>query len=322
MSHTTMTRARASALLFGGAALSASSLPGRAQTNATIRIATLPIDGSGEAYYAKDSGFFAKAGLSVDIQPMLSSSAIAAAVSSNAVDIGYGNIDVLAALHRKGIPVVPIAPANGYDSPGGTVRSVALLLPANSPVQRAKDLNGKIIAVGAVHSVAQITTEAWIDQHGGDASTVKFIEVPIPAMPAALDANRTDAALVVEPFLGVAAKSHRVLSYGIYDAISKHFILAAWFTTPQWAKDHPDLVKGFATVMRETAAWANANPDLSGAILSKYSKIEPAVIATIARARFAEQLTPASMQPLIDAAAKYNGFSTFPAQELMNAPVR
>lgn len=312
---------RASALLLAGAALGSSALPARAQAN-TIRIATLPIDGAGEVFYAKDAGFFAKAGLDVEIQIMSTSSAIAAAVASNAVDVGYGNIDILAALHSKNIPVAPIAAANSYDSPGGTVRSVALLLPANSTIQQAKDLNGKVVAVGGLRGLTQIATQAWIDQHGGDSATVKFVEVPIPAMPAALDAARTDAALVVEPFLGVAVKTHRVLAYGIYDGIAKHVMLGAWFATPQWAKDHPDLVTRFASVMRETATWANANAQLSGTILSKYTKIDPDVVATIARAHFAEQLTPALMQPLIDAAAKYNGFSSFPAHDLIYVPSR
>jgi hypothetical protein len=74
--------------------------------------------------------------------------------------------------------------------------------------------------------------------------------------------------------------------------------------------------------MRETATWANANAQLSGTILSKYTKIDPDVVATIARAHFAEQLTPALMQPLIDAAAKYNGFSSFPARDLIYVPSR
>ena len=37
----------------------------------------------------------------------------------------------------------------------------------------------------------------------------------------------------------------------------------------------------------------------------------------MARVHYAEQLTPALMQPLIDVAAKYNGFQSFPAQDLM-----
>jgi hypothetical protein len=45
--------------------------------------------------------------------------------------------------------------------------------------------------------------------------------------------------------------------------------------------------------------------------------MDPAVLATMTRSVYAETLTAASMQPLIDISAKYNGYATFPAQELI-----
>jgi hypothetical protein len=60
--------------------------------------------------------------------------------------------------------------------------------------------------------------------------------------------------------------------------------------------------------------WANANPGKSGEILAKYTGLDPAGIATMARTRYGNQLTPALTQPLIDVAAKYGKFSTFAAQ--------
>jgi ABC-type nitrate/sulfonate/bicarbonate transport system substrate-binding protein len=86
VNDTTSTGARATTLLFGGAALSATGLRGRAQTNATIRIAVVPIEPAAVAYYASDMGFFAEADLDVHIQPMPGSSAIVPAVASNAVE--------------------------------------------------------------------------------------------------------------------------------------------------------------------------------------------------------------------------------------------
>jgi len=315
-----VTRARAGALLLSGTVACLLRPPVLAQENALVRIAPIPTEGGTEVYYARDMGFFAPAGLAVDIQTLPNSSAVAAAVASHTVDIGYGNIDVLAALHSKGISTVAIAAANEYVSPG-SMQTAGLLLPANSPVRQAQELNGKTIAVGALNSIVQTDARAWIDQHGGDSSTVKFIEVPIPAMPAALEAGRIDAAVVVEPFLGIAVKTNRVLAYG-FDSISKHFTIGAWFTTPQWAHDHADLVNRFVAVMRVTGAWANTNPVKSGAIFAKYSKVDPGVIATIARARFGDRLSPSLLQPLIDVSAKYNGFNTFPAQELIYTPAR
>src|SRR6202012_4818609 len=99
---------------------------------------------------------------------------------------------------------------------------------------------------------------AWIDANGGDSSTVSYVEIPFPAQPAALAQGRGDAIFEVEPFYGQAAKQVRVLFKG-YSAISKHFLLNLWATTPEWAKAHPDLVKRFVSVMHDTSVWANKN---------------------------------------------------------------
>jgi len=41
-----------------------------------------------------------------------------------------------------------------------------------------------------------------------------------------------------------------VLAYG-FDCIAKHFLLGAYFTTPQWAKDHPDVIARFRAGMKK-----------------------------------------------------------------------
>ncbi len=315
-----LTRARASALLFGAAAGAALPVPGRAQSGAQIRLATLPVEAAADAYYARDMGFFTKAGIDVAIEPLQNSAAIVSAVVSNASDIGFSDINALATAHQKGLPTVLIAPAAEYTFPA-TERIAAIVVPANSPISVAKDLNGKIVAVLGVHGFQENAVRAWIDQNGGDSSTCKFVELGDPAMPAALDAGRIDAALVVEPFVGIAARNRRVLVYG-FDSVAKDFLTTGWFATPQWAQANRDVVGRFAAAMRETALWANANPAKSADILNAYTKIDPAVIATMTRVHWATQLTPASIQPLVDLAAKYNGFPAFPAQELLPSLAR
>jgi ABC-type nitrate/sulfonate/bicarbonate transport system substrate-binding protein len=75
-------------------------------------------------------------------------------------------------------------------------------------------------------------------------------------------------------------------------------------------------VRAFDAAIRETARWANANHARSGEILAKYTKV--AVPPTMARVGYAEQSSPALMQPFIDAAAKYGVLhASFPASELL-----
>lgn len=286
----------------------------RAQTTA-ISVITPPVDSAADVYFAKDLGYFTEQGLDVAIQPGTNGSAMASAVVSDAVDIGYSDMVTLAKAYLKGVAFVAIAPAALWTSAAPTAGLVVL---TSSAVKNAKDLAGKVIAIPGLATLAEYSPRAWIDQNGGDATSVKFIEMPYSSMPAALLAGRIDVAYISEPFFAVVKKDIRVLGYA-HNAIAKQFLQSAWFTTPQWAAAHADAVHRFAAAMHKTALWANqkGNRAKSGDILAKYTKIDPQTIATMERAQFAETLTAALIQPAIDVSAKYGAFTAFPADRLV-----
>ena len=309
---------RIAAALVAVAALCAIASPGRTQALTTIHVITLPIDAGAEVVYAKELGLFAKAGIDVEILPASNGGASAAAVAGNAAEIGYADTVSIASAHAKSIPFVIVAPAALHVSAAPTTN---LLVAANSPIRTAHDLEGKIVAGSGLGTISGYSPRAWIDQNGGDATKVKFVEMPFPAMQAALDAGRIDAAMIAEPFLSAAKKVDRVLA-SPYDAVSKDFLVSAYFTTSGWAKDHPDLLNRFIAAIHEAAVWANANHAKSADLLVGYTKINPALIATMTRVRYGERLTPAILQPVVDVAAKYGNFPAFPAQELIYTPPR
>lgn len=314
----TITRARALTLAAGAASMASLSVAARAQTNKTLRVGILPIENAAEVHYANDLGFFQKAGIDVTIQAMANTPGIVAAVVGGALDIGYTTTDSVASIHAHRIPVVVVAPATDYIDPT-SLKTAGILVRADSPIHTAKDLEGKTIALPALHSLGTTAASAWIDQNGGDSSKVKYVEIPFPAETAALEQGRVDAIFQVEPFFGTGAKRNRVLVEG-YNAIAKHFLETLWVAQANWAKTNAGLVSRFASVIHQTAVWANAHPSESGAILAKYTKIPPAAIATMARNHYAEELSASLMQPGIDASAKYNGFASFPASQVIFSP--
>jgi NitT/TauT family transport system substrate-binding protein len=287
------------------------------QTAPALRVAYIAVDDEAEAMYAKDAGFFAKAGLNVELTPMENAGAIASAVASNAVDIGFLPAIVLAIAHSKNVPLVAIAPGSEFTAAGPIT---SLFIAPNSPLRKAADLNGKTIAVPGLGSIAEFGARTWIDKNGGDASTVKFLEVPFPIMPEALNSGRVDAAMITEPFLTAAKKTERVLAPTPFNAIAPEFAFGDWVTTPQWAKDHADTVVRFAAALRATAQWANAHQAASAAILQKYTKIDPSLVATMSRSQYADRLASGTMQPIVDLAAKYKTFPSFPAADLIASP--
>ena len=290
--------------------------PAIGQSAAVVRISTNPIDSGAEVYYAQDLGLFAKAGIDAQIQPGKNGAAIAAAVAANAIDVGYADLGSLAKAHSRGIDFAIVAPAAMWVS---SAPVNALMVAKDAPIHSARDLNGKTVAVPGLGTGADYTVRDWLEANGADLGTVKFIELSYAAMPAALAAGRIDAAHVAEPFIAVAKQNGRVLA-SADDVLGKAYLRTVWFANGAWAKAHPDLIARFGAVMRETARWANdkRNYPKSAAILVKYAQIDPSVVGAMTRVVYGESLDPRLLQPEIDSNAKYGGFTTFPAEELLS----
>jgi ABC-type nitrate/sulfonate/bicarbonate transport system substrate-binding protein len=294
--------------------LAAAGYPGAGAADALtpIRVATTAVDSGAEVYYAQDMGFFKKAGFDVEITSVSSGPTIAAGVASGAFEFAQVNVPSLVSAHDKGVAFSMVAPAGLYSDRAVTT---ALIVAKTSPLHTAKDLSGKTIAVNALQGIQQIAAEAWIDKNGGDATTVKFVELSISQELAAIPAGRIDAGVVTQPGLDGAAHdpAMRVMA-PIYNGIANTFLVSAWMGSSQYVRDHPDIVKRFADVMAETARWANAHQAQSAKILEKYTQLTIGPSTT--RVRYAETFNPSEVQPVIDVSAKYGLIKkTFPAAD-------
>lgn len=296
------------------AAMAAAAVPRPARAADALHVATIPLDAGAEVYYALDNGYFRDAGIDATVEPIPSGPAIASAVASGAVDIGFSNLISIAAAYKRNIPFTLVAPGSLYTA---SIPTSVLMVPKNSPVKTAKDLNGKTLGVNGLKSITQYAPELWIDKNGGDSSTVKFVEMTFPQILDALAASRIDAAIVADPFIAQAKDTARILA-DAYDAIGQRYVIGCWFTTTQWLASHQDLAKRFAQVIARTAQWANANKPASGLILAKYAKMSPEAAAKMLRVDYAPHFVTSEMQPVIDLAARYGGLpATFPADNLI-----
>ncbi|HEY5349405.1 MAG TPA: ABC transporter substrate-binding protein [Candidatus Lustribacter sp.] len=287
--------AAAVTLLLG---VAAAPLPASAQDRA-LAVGTAGKETDAEVYYAQDMGFFKKAGLTVEIQTLANGAAVASAVASGALQIGDSNTLSLATARQKGLPFVIFAPGALYSSAAATT---ALAVAVNGPLHTAKDLTGKVLAGVSLGGLDQLSLEAWLDQNGGDSAAVKYVELPPAQMTAALDRGTVAAASLPDPALDAAVTNGTVRIIGKnYDSIAKTFMITGWFATGDWLAKNPDVAKKFSAAIAETADWANANHDRAAEILFKYTKID----TRKSHVRFARALSPAIVQPVLDAGARY-----------------
>lgn len=269
---------------------------------ATIRVGSSPLESNAQPYYAADMDFFKKAGLPVEVSVLSNGSAIAAAVVGGSLDIGTASTLVFMNALRHGIPLTAIAAGSLYTT---TEATTLLVVPAASPIRTAKELNGKIVGGLTVGGMDQLAIMSWIDENGGDSSTVKVVEISPSSMVDALEQGRITAALLPDPQLSAAGS--RVRSVGkAYDAIAKTFMAGVWYCTTDFATKNPAAIKQFATAMAQAGVWAEANPERAAAILEKWTKTKVPRIRT----HYTQRFDAALLQPICDRAYKYKMIET------------
>lgn len=310
-----MKRSRALELLGIAAGVGVTGTAARAAD--VVRFASIPIDGGAQAWYAQEQGYFREAGIDAQIEANTNGGAIAAAVIGGALEVGYAAITAVITAHEKGIPVSVIAPAGLYLS---SAPISSLMVPVDSPAKNAKDLNGGLVAVNGLKNITQIATEAWSDANGGDWKSLRFTEMPLPSMPAALSAHRIDAAFIAEPVVSDALRQKNARVIGTpYDAIAPQFTISVWFTQTAWAKANPGLVRRIGGAIRQASTWANTHDAQSAQILSAVSKIPASAIEGTTRSRFSETLSARSLQPVIEVSARFGLLTkSFPAADIID----
>jgi len=286
-----------------------------AQTLQRIRFGGVPTDDMTPIYYAIKNGLYEKAGLQVEVVPTASGTIATTAVVSGAYEMGKGSLIASLVAHLRGLPLVVVANGSIWDP---KVPFNLALVAADSPIKTGADLNGKIGAAAGLNDLNQLVIQAWVDKHGGDSKTMKWVEIPNSAAGEAVALHRIDVCALQEPQLSAELAGGKVRALApVYSAVSDHFCFGVFFANADWAAKNTDAIKRWVRVTYEATTYTNAHHAETVEMMAEVTKIQPAVIAKMARVANATSSDPALLQPLIDAAAKYKNIDhAFPAKEL------
>jgi len=275
----------------------------RAQTPVPLVLAGVPEDSITPVLYGVQSGLFRTYGLDVSVQPQRSGPAVSSAVLGGAYQIGKASITPLILGHAKGLPFTVVAPAGLYNA---SAPIDGMFVRVDSPYKTAADLNGKTFGVYGIGDIFTIATKAWMAKNGGDAASVKFVELPISAMVPAIEAGRIDAGSMNEPALQSALSSPklRLISH-LFAAVAPRFMYTAWFTTATYATANPTVMFNFQRAMREAATYVNGHHDQTAGLIADFASVDPAVVHKMQRVEQGTALDPQLVQPVIDTMAQF-----------------
>jgi NitT/TauT family transport system substrate-binding protein len=280
----------------------------------TVNITALAIEPTALAFYAKERGFFRREGIDAKITVINDPQQAPAAVLSGTAAFSSFSVGNLSILKSRGAPVRLVAAGALYLPKAPTT---ALVSAKGRRFKRAGDLVGKTIAIDAPNTPAHLGLLRWLKRNGVEAGDIRIVEIPFRQMIAQLTRGTVDAAVVPEPVLTLALQQGAMRIAPILNAVCARACLGSIWMARRDVD--PDLAARFRRAIQAAAAWANEeeNERASGAILAKYSELDPALIAKVTRTGFATQLRPELAQPWIDLYAEFGVMpSSFPATDL------
>ncbi|MCK6210775.1 ABC transporter substrate-binding protein [Georgenia sp. EYE_87] len=240
-----------------------------------VLIGTQPIVDSAPLYLGKQEGFFEEEGIDLEIESAGGGAAVVPSVVSGTYQFGRGNLLSTMLAVEQGLDLRCIANAN---STAGEPDIGAVVVTGDSPIQSVADLGGRTVSVNTLENIGDTTIRTVVDEAGGDAAAVKFVEVPFSEAPAALELGQVDAAWILEPFLTEALDSGaRVLSYN-FSEFHPELDISCVFTTQSLIDEDPELVESFRTAMNRSLEYSQENPDAVREIVGTYTEIEPDVL--------------------------------------------
>ncbi len=288
-----------------------------AQTPLTkLRVAGSTTDGLAAMFYAMKTGMYRRGGLDIEFIATNSGGAATTAVIAGAYEIGVTSLIPVFSAHLRNVPIVLTVPQAAYtrQNPFGLLQ-----VAVDSPIKKAEDLNGKTIGCFGLGDLNQLATSEWVDKNGGDASTLKFAEIPFGASSEALVQHRIDAMILIEPILDVSLADGKTRTLGdAFGAIANRFMITSYIARPDWLSAHADVARTFRSITQEANAFANGHPSATAPVSAEQTGIPLSVLLKMRRVAFASSLDTGLLQPMIDACAKYHILPhTFDAKDVI-----
>jgi NitT/TauT family transport system substrate-binding protein len=295
------------------------AVPSYAKELQTLKVSYLPIIDLLQLYVGWEKGFFEEEGVKVEGQPVAGGAMTQTLVESGSVDLGWTAVVPISAAYVKGFDFAFIAPGSFVDP--SNRRTGALVVKKGSPIQSVKDLAGKKIAVNGLMNINHLSILTLADFYGVDANGMKFIEIPLPQVPAAIREGAVDAGNLADPFLTISESEGiiRRLYNGLFPPeIMERYLMSGWFAKTSSLEKNKDKIRRFLKANSKATDFINKNPDQLSEIVAKNTKLDVNLVRKVTLPKFFTKIYKKDIQGQIDLCAKF-GFikKGFDAKEIV-----
>jgi len=283
--------------ILAAACLLALAAPSSALAQPTpVRVVTPPLTNYTPLLVARDRGFFTDENIAVTWSTVTQTAVAIEAVYGGSAELGGGGVLEPMIARGNGLDLMLAVPTARINQ--APPDNSAMVVRANSDIQRAADLAGKKVSVGLINSINHIHMVEWLRKSGVDSKSVQFIEIPFPQMADALFQNRLDAVWAVEPFLTIMKKSGnaRILGHPYLDNLPGMDI-TAFFAKESWLKANADVGRRFRRAyQRAVTHLVGASKPERDEWVAKFSGVRPELVAEMTLPQFSIDFSMPSLR--------------------------
>lgn len=271
--------------------------------NTIVRVGWLPIPGAAGVQAAQTDGFFKKEGLAAQKVNLRTPADSVPNLLNGKTNLGALNVGSLAEAVSQGVDLKIIGTTYYAND------DMSLFTMKNSGITKPKDLEGKKIGLIQLNNVNHAALLDWLTKRGVDTSTIKFVLVPLPDMPAALRSGRVDAGQVLYPLAQTMAGEVTPIVPNLMASLGKRPVQAYTIVSGEFAAAHPDVVVKMQTALEQAndllAQDQNAVVDAVQALTGAPEK----VLRASKLPAFGNELELTSSQAQVDLMVKYGFLS-------------
>jgi ABC-type nitrate/sulfonate/bicarbonate transport system substrate-binding protein len=255
-------------------ALCALVAQGHAAEPALVHVNTFPTARALPFFVARDRGFFARHGLTVDLEFTKGSKAQRAALADGTSDIVQAAVDNAVAMID--VAKVDIVIIGGGDS--GTNEFYV-----QNAIKDFADIRGHAIVVDAINTAYALQAKKILAQHGLKAGTDYTLN-PVgngSRRLKALFADTNNAGAILNLPFSLEAAAHGLHSLGRTTDMLGPYQAGGTFVRRAWARDHADTLEQYLAAYIEALRWSldPANRAAAAATLVQNFKLPPDIAA-------------------------------------------
>jgi len=293
-----------------------------------MHVGALPLVDFAPLFAAQKNGYFKAERIDLTLTPSpggtpaftaLASGDLDACVSSNIADLVVAGRGLI-------FPLIGCAAAVGKGFPedvGG------LVVPKGSKMKSGKDWNHKRIGVNLLDSIAWLCVREWVDKHGGDSSTLSFVEIPFPQLNDALLNKRVDAVQQNEPFISALLQDNptkvEVISW-VFSEVLPNGLISGIYASKNYIAKNKTQVEAFSHAYNKGVVWVRDNMKKQPLydLISGYSKLPVAKLQHLLTwPRFETKVSPSDFHRQAEAMLKYKMLTKIPdVEELVFSAVK